>query len=253
MTVTPQTPTCHHNLGRASAVVTFGSLWCHSHDLKLSINSFIIRIFGDAKYRPSLNNNLTVSTYTLYYAISSYIHIIFTDSRLMVPIRPGWKLPWGLQWSAPQYALVYNTVKAQHLMDTLARPTWFEHDDVIKWKHFPRYWPFVRGIHRSPVNSPHKGQWRGALMFTLICARINGWVNNREAGDLRRYRAHYDVIVMVNSLSLWRNDLRFANDIFKCIFLVGNLWISINFCWNMLDMVIFTLILHWSRWWPSAD
>ena len=32
------------------------------------------------------------------------------------------------------------------------------HDDVIKWKHFPRYWPFVRGIHRSPVNSPHKGQ-----------------------------------------------------------------------------------------------
>ena len=58
------------------------------------------------------------------------------------------------------------------------------HDDVIKWKHFPRYWPLVRGIHRSPVNSPHKGQWRGALMFC------------REAGDLRRYRAHYDVIVM---------------------------------------------------------
>ena len=39
------------------------------------------------------------------------------------------------------------------------------HDDVIKWKHFPRYWPFVRGIHRSPVNSSHKGQWRGALML----------------------------------------------------------------------------------------
>ena len=72
----------------------------------------------------------------------------------------------------------------------------YVHDDVIKWKHIPRYWPFVRGIHRSPVNSPHKGQWRGALIFTLICARINGWVNNREAGDLRRYRAHYDVIVM---------------------------------------------------------
>ena len=70
------------------------------------------------------------------------------------------------------------------------------HDDVIKWKHFPRYLPFVREIHRSPVNFPHKGQWRGALMFTLICDRINGWVNNREAGDLRRYRVHYDVIVM---------------------------------------------------------
>ena len=67
------------------------------------------------------------------------------------------------------------------------------HDDVIKWKHFPRYWPFVWGIHRSPVNSPHKGQWRGALMFSLICARINSWVNN---GDLGRNRAHYDVTVM---------------------------------------------------------
>ena len=73
-----------------------------------------------------------------------------------------------------------------------------EHDDVIKWKHFPRYWPFVREIHRSPVNFPHKGQWRGALMFTLICARMNGWVNNREAGDLRRYLVHYDVIVMMS-------------------------------------------------------
>ena len=64
------------------------------------------------------------------------------------------------------------------------------------WKHFLRYWPFARGIHRSPVNSPHKGQWRGALMFTLICTRINGWVNNCEAGDLRCNRAHHDVIVM---------------------------------------------------------
>ena len=71
------------------------------------------------------------------------------------------------------------------------------HDDVIKWKHFPRYWPFVRGIHRLPANSPHKGQWRRALIFSLICARINGWVNNRESCDLRRRRVHYDVNVMI--------------------------------------------------------
>ena len=63
-------------------------------------------------------------------------------------------------------------------------------------RYFPRYWPFVRGIHRSPVNSPHKGQWRGALMFSFFCAWINGWVNNRGAGNLRRNRFHYDVIVM---------------------------------------------------------
>ena len=43
------------------------------------------------------------------------------------------------------------------------------HNDVIKWQHFPRYWPFVLGTHRSPVHSPHKGRWRGALMFSVIC------------------------------------------------------------------------------------
>ena len=58
--------------------------------------------------------------------------------------------------------------------------------------------PFVRGIHRSPVNSLHKGEWRGALIFSLICAWINGWVNNREAGELRRHRTHYDVTVMLH-------------------------------------------------------
>ena len=84
------------------------------------------------------------------------------------------------------------------LLDTHPYPHYHLYDDVIKWKHFPRYWPFVRGIHRCPVNSPHKGQWRGALMFSLICTRINGWVNNHEAGDLRRHRVHYDVIEMIS-------------------------------------------------------
>ena len=84
------------------------------------------------------------------------------------------------------------------------------HDDVIKWKHFPRYWPFVRRIHRSPVNSSHKGQWRGALMFSLICVWINNWINNGEAGDLRRYRIHYDVTVMDNLLCCRHNILKSA-------------------------------------------
>ena len=70
------------------------------------------------------------------------------------------------------------------------------HDDVIKWKRFPRYWPFVSGIHRSPVDSHHKGQWHGALMFSLICPWTNGWANIRDGGDLRRHCAHYDVTVM---------------------------------------------------------
>ena len=70
------------------------------------------------------------------------------------------------------------------------------HDHVAKGKHFPRYWPFVRRILQWPVNSPHKGQWRGALIFSFICARTNGWVNNRNAGDLRRHSPHHDVTVM---------------------------------------------------------
>ena len=75
-----------------------------------------------------------------------------------------------------------------------------DHDDTIKWTHFPRYWPFVWGIHRSSVNSPHNGQWRGALMFSLICAWTNCWVHNRDAGDLRGHRAHHDVVVMWNTV-----------------------------------------------------
>ena len=70
------------------------------------------------------------------------------------------------------------------------------------WRHqmetFSALLAICAGIHRSPMNSPHTGQWRGTLMFSLICARINCWVNNREAGDLRRHRAHYDVIVMIH-------------------------------------------------------
>ena len=70
------------------------------------------------------------------------------------------------------------------------------HDDVIKWKHFPRCWPFVRGIHRTLVNSPHKCQWRGSLMFSLTLPCTKNWVNNRDAGNLGRHRARYEVIVM---------------------------------------------------------
>ena len=68
------------------------------------------------------------------------------------------------------------------------------------WRHqmeaFSALLAICAGIHRSPVNSSHKGQWRGALVFSLICFWINGWVNNRDAGELRRYRVHYDVTVM---------------------------------------------------------
>ena len=71
-----------------------------------------------------------------------------------------------------------------------------DHDGVIKWKLFPRYWPFVKWIHRSWMDFPHKSHWRRAFIFSLICTWTNGWVNNRDAGDLRRHCAHYDVSVL---------------------------------------------------------
>ena len=120
------------------------------------------------------------------------------------------------------------------------------HDGVIKWKHFPRYWPFVRRIHRSPVNSPHKGQWRGALMFSLICTRINGWVNNREAGDLRRHRALYDITVMctravcVTPCILIKSNFSYASRapdprLVKC--LTASCWDTLGLDWTRRDKI----------------
>ena len=86
-----------------------------------------------------------------------------------------------------------NAMVIDGLAPYITRPS-TTHDDIIKWKHFPRYWPFVQGFHRSQVNSPHKGQWRGALM----CTWTNNWVNNRGASDLRHHYTHYDVTVMWN-------------------------------------------------------
>ena len=69
------------------------------------------------------------------------------------------------------------------------------------WRHQMETFSALLAISAgNPVNSPHKGHWRGALIFSFICVLINSWVNNREAGDLRRYRAHYDVIVMSHDI-----------------------------------------------------
>ena len=66
-------------------------------------------------------------------------------------------------------------------MDSLHKKVFSCHADVIKWEHFPRHWRFVRGIHRSTVNSLHKGQWSGALVFSLICG-LNKRLSKRSWG-----------------------------------------------------------------------
>ena len=72
------------------------------------------------------------------------------------------------RYPCPFSCIIANITWLQLAGYPLLAPTWLSHDDVIKWKNFPRYWPFVRGIHRWPVKSPHKGQWRGVLMFFFL-------------------------------------------------------------------------------------
>ena len=64
------------------------------------------------------------------------------------------------------------------------------HGDVIKWKHFPRYWPGHWWILHTKASDAEFS------CFLWSPPWINGWVNGREAGELRLHRAHYDVIVM---------------------------------------------------------
>ena len=97
------------------------------------------------------NTNIWLLKYVWTFRVSCTLllvvgHISLTDYRCIIQI---------LENTCDSADVAYATVFTKFQL----------YDDVIKWKHFPRYWPFVRGIHRSPVNSPHKGQWRGALMF----------------------------------------------------------------------------------------
>ena len=109
------------------------------------------------------------------------------------------------------------------------------HNDVIKCKHFPHYWPFVWGIHRSSVNYPHK-----ASDTELWCFLWSDWVKDREAGDLRRIHSHYDVIVVItypwpaiswimfNSSPPGKNDCHFTDDLYRCFFVNENVCIFIK-------------------------
>ena len=120
-----------------------------------------------------------------------------TNGALVTP-NPWVVSPLSLKW------LNFDTITCND--KTKQTPTHCEawiipakpyYDDVIKWKHFPRYWCFVWGIHRSPVNSPHKGQWRGALIFSLICA-LNKRVSKQSWGwwFQKPSCALYNIIVM---------------------------------------------------------
>ena len=104
-----------------------------------------------------------------------------------------WLRKWFVAWwhhsiTPNQYWLVTKGPVAFAWEQFHKKCTWTEsvslvwrlhHDDVIKWKHFPRCWPFVRGIHRSPVNAPHKGQQSFDVFFDL---RLNKRLSKQPWG-----------------------------------------------------------------------
>ena len=123
------------------------------------------------------------------------VSIIKLDINGILRTMTSYSMTWsGVKW---YFVTIYGT--------TNNTETWSRMGEV--YFHFTSWWchqmetysallALCTGNSPVPVNSPHNGQWRGALKFSLICARINGWVNNREAGGLRRHQALCDVIVM---------------------------------------------------------
>ena len=111
----------------------------------------------------------------------------------------------------------YNSYFFSTDIDLLTTLIWW----VIKRKHLPRYWPFVLGIHLSVVISPHKRQWREALMFPWSAPEKN----NRQAGDLRRHCAHYYVTVM-------KSEILRNVDHLKCLMIVFVSWCFFICTWT---------------------
>ena len=122
------------------------------------------------------------------------------------------------------------------------------HDDVIKWKYFSRYWPFVRGIHRSPVDSPHKAHCGGALVLSLICAWTNGWANNRDAVfETSSLWRHWNIITAQIRELLYIGVIITSGTARDMNKMVDILWTAF---WNTISsvkIVVFRFQCYW--WW----
>ena len=117
------------------------------------------------------------------------------------------------------------------------------HDDVIKCKHLPRYKPFVTG------DFPAQRPVTRSFDVSLICAWINVWVNNRVAGDLRRHRAHYEVIILY-FMAKFMNAFICIIKILPKLCLVQFYWVQYHHCnaalWRPLTLseVIQTIVFY---------
>ena len=120
--------------------------------------------------------------------------VISTDTRVTVKIAVT-TMQWPNESHLSQEGHQRKSTKVRALLCFVVvryRSVYIYHDDVIKWKHFPSYWSFVNSAE-FPAQRPVTRNFD----ISLISGRINGWVNNGEAGDLRRHRTHFDVILMI--------------------------------------------------------
>ena len=137
----------------------------------------------------------TCSLSCLMMAFTTVDSFIF-KSFYVCKFHPGWCV---CIVSTTVYSFVNSCELFSHILHSSWLFTWYW--QIAWWRHQMETFSALLAncAGNSPVSKCHKGQWRRALMFSLICVWINGWVNNGETGDLRRYRAHYDVTVMVRS------------------------------------------------------
>ena len=147
----------------------------------------------------------------------------------------------------PGYWLVRTRQQQRRQLDFIFMKQWWltslqihTLDYVIKWKHFQRYWPFVRGIHQSPVNSPHKASDAELWLFSLICARQRlskqsrcRWFETPSSSLWRHFNAHALIY-----LALWKclsllthpcsNELNVKLTIIRRRHMVPWIWVGIG-------------------------
>ena len=156
--------------------------------LSINVHEFLSNLVG----KVILGNRLLASifeTFVSYIMSAKFGMNIFhccAYNTNIVQIRTWWTHKKGAIMKTMRWCNKSCATSNKHICTT--RPRLFNMVTASNVNIFLIIVPFVRGIHRSPVGSPHKGQRRRALMFSLICNWTDGWANDRQAGDLRRYR-----------------------------------------------------------------
>ena len=188
------------------------------HHVNDYVFEFVLDNLRQYSYRPTKPRNIWLSPVMIYVFCRSILsknpEMGMVRSMLIILHLPTlmWQEMSLSAWGIKQYGFMSQSRRKTYVAASICRyyiynlksnpcnlylgdanmaiNTWLRH----QMRHFPRYWPFVRGIHRSPL----KSQWHGALMFSLIYAWMNVWVNNGGLGDLRHRRTHYGVTVMMD-------------------------------------------------------